>query len=207
MEDANISPKIIIACDPSYAHFGLTIVDRFHKTIKTYDIQTKLGSQDFYNIAIKAKEQLDKVVNTIISSDPSKNILDSLDTVVGMENALPFAFNSVSLTALDVMLFHRFNPIRTLLFNPTYLNYIMGKHTKRDSINLATALISIFEKHGYEYTVKAGKKITDGEAESFIYACRLLCKTQPNDEISKDILSLQPLFADEKERHGEDFIY
>ena len=97
--------------------------------------------------------------------------------------------------------------IRTLMFNPTYLNYIMGKHTKRDSINLATALISIFEKHGYEYTVKAGKKITDGEAESFIYACRLLCKTQPNDEISKDILSLQPLFADEKERHGEDFIY
>ena len=205
--EAEMNPKIIIACDPSYAHFGLTIVDRFHKTIKTYDIQTKLGSQDFYNIALKAKEQLEKVVDTIVSSEPSKNILQSLDTIVGMENALPFAFNSVSLTALDVMLFHEFKSIRTLLFNPTYLNYLMGKHTKRDSINLANALISIFVNHGYTHTVQAGKKLTDGEAESFIYACRLLCRTQPDNEISKDILSLQPLFADEKERHGEDFIF
>ena len=90
-------PKIIIACDPSYAHFGLTIIDRFHKTIKTYDIQTKLGSQDFYNIAIKAKEQHDKVLDIIKSSELSKDILASLDTIIGMENALPFAFNSVSL--------------------------------------------------------------------------------------------------------------
>lgn len=205
MANNEICPKVIIGCDPSYAHFGLSIVDRFHKDIQTYDVQTTLGSQDFYNICIKSKEQVQKVVDTI--TKVHTNILPSLDTVIGMENALPFAFNATSLTALDVMLFHELNPVRVALFNPTYLNYIMGKHTKKDSINLALGLLSIFEKHGYKHSVQAEKKLTDGEAESFIYACRMLCRTQPEDEITKDILNLQPLFADEKEKYGDNFIY
>lgn len=205
--DENINPKIIIGCDPSYTHFGLSIVDRYHKTIKTYDVQTELGGQDFYNIAVKAKEQVEKVVATIRGSEPSKDILSSLDTAIGMENSLPFAFNATSLTALDVMLFHELGVLKTAVFNPTYLNYIMGKHKKKDSVNLANALISIFVKHGYEHTIQAEKNLTDGEAESFIYACRMLCRTQPEDDITKDILNLQPLFADEKEKYGEDFIW
>lgn len=205
--EENICPKIIIGCDPSYTHFGLTIIDRYHKTIKTYDVQTALGGQDFYNIAIKAKEQVEKVKDTIRKSEPSKDILTSLDTVIGMENSLPFAFNATSLTALDVMLFHEFNPIKTAVFNPTYLNYIMGKHTKKDSVNLAKALITIFINNGYEHTIQAEKNLTDGEAESFIYACRMLCRTQPEDNITKEILNLQPLFNDEKEKYGEDFIW
>ena len=68
-------------------------------------------------------------------------------------------------------------------------------------------LLSIFEKHGYKHTIQAEKKLTDGEAESFIYACRMLCRTQPEDEITKDILELQPLFADEKEKYIDEFIY
>lgn len=207
MNDWDICPKIVIGCDPSFAHFGLTIIDRYHKEIKTYDIQTELGGQDFYNIAVKAKEQVEKVKMTIINSEPIKDILHSLDTVIGMENALPFAYNATSLTALDVMLFHELNPCRTALFNPTYLNYIMGKHTKRDSINLSNALISMFINHGYIHVIQSGKKLTDGEAESFIYACRMLCRTQPDDEVTRDILNLQPLFADEKEKYGDDFIW
>lgn len=207
MNDANLCPKIIIGCDPSYAHFGLSIVDRYHRTIKTYDVQTTLGSQDFYNICIKSKEQVDKVIETIVKSEPSKNILYSLDTVIGMENALPFAYNATSLTALDVMLFHALGEIRTALFNPTYLNYIMGKHTKRDSINLATALIKIFTENGYKHVLQAENKLTDGEAESFIYACRMLCRTAPDDEIAIKILELQKLFKDEKEKYGKEFIY
>lgn len=207
MQDANICPKIIIGCDPSFAHFGLSIIDRFNKNIKTYDVQTTLGSQDFYNICIKSKEQVDKVIETIIKSEPSKNILHSLDTVIGMENALPFAYNATSLTALDVMLFHELGSERTALFNPTYLNYIMGKHTKRDSINLANALLKIFTENGYTHSVQAEKKLTDGEAESFIYACRMLCRTAPDDEIALKILELQKLFGDEKEKYGKEFIY
>lgn len=207
MQDANICPKIIIGCDPSFAHFGLSIIDRFDKNIKTYDVQTTLGSQDFYNICIKSKEQVDKVIETIIKSEPSKNILHSLSTAIGMENALPFAYNATSLTALDVMLFHELGSERTALFNPTYLNYIMGKHTKRDSINLATALLKIFTENGYTHSVQAEKKLTDGEAESFIYACRMLCRTAPDDEIALKILELQKLFGDEKEKYGKEFIY
>lgn len=203
MDKGNICPKRIIGCDPSFAHFGLTIIDRMEQSIKTYDIQSTLGKQDFLNVCIKSKQQVDNVVNTI----KSEIIFESLDNVIGMENALPHAFNATSLTALDVQLFYAFNPIRTALFNPTYLNYIMGKHTKKDSINLAMALISIFEKHGYKHTIQAEKKLTDGEAESFIYACRMLCRTQPEDEITKDIIELQPLFADEKEKYIDEFIY
>ena len=205
--EESITPKIIIGCDPSYTHFGLSIVDRYHKTIKTYDVQTTLGSQDFYNIAIKAKEQVEKVVETIRNSEPSKDILSSLDTVIGMENSLPFAFNATSLTALDVMLYHELGVMKTAVFNPTYLKYIMGKHTKKDSINLAKGLISIFESHGYKHVLQAEKNLTDGEAESFIYVCRMLCRIQPNDDVAKDILGLQPLFADEKEKYCEEFIY
>lgn len=202
---ANICPKRIIGCDPSFAHFGLTIIDRIEKNIKTFDVQSTLGKQDFLNVCVKSKQQVDNVISTI--NDEAKIILASLDTVVGMENALPHAFNATSLTALDVQLFYALNPVRTAIFNPTYLNYIMGKHTKKDSINLANGLISIFEKHGYSHVKKADKKLTDGEAESFIYACRMLCRTQPDDEITKDILALQPLFADEKEKYIDDFIY
>lgn len=206
MYNNNVCPKIIIGCDPSYSHFGLTIIDRCAKDIRTYDIETSLGKQDFYNICIKSKEQVKKVVE-VLTKHPFQNIHHSLDVVVGMENALPYAFNSVALTALDVMLYHELGPIRTAQFNPTYLNFLMGKHTKHDSINLALGLISIFEKHGYKYSVHAKKKITDGEAESFIYASRMLCKTQPKDDIVKDILELQPLFSEEKEKYSEDFIY
>lgn len=205
MYDNNLVPKIVIGCDPSYSHFGLSVLDRCSKEIKTYDIETKLGSQDFYNICMKSKEQVDNVISVL--KEHPYNILDSSDCIIGMENALPFAFNSVSLTALDVMLFHNLGSNKTALFNPTYLNYIMGKHTKRDSINLANALLSIFEKHGYQHVLKHGKKLTDGEAESFIYVCRMYCRALPDDEITKDILSLQSLFADVKERVGSDFIY
>lgn len=206
MYNSNLSPKIIIGCDPSYSHFGLTVVDRCAKDIRTYDIETSLGKQDFYNICIKSKEQVNKVID-VLRTHPFDNIQYSLDVVIGMENALPYAFNSVALTALDVMLYHELGPIRTAQFNPTYLNFLMGKHTKHDSINLALGLISIFEKHGYTYSIHAKKKITDGEAESFIYACRMLCLTQPDDAITKDILSLQPLFSEQKEKFCEDFIY
>ena len=134
-----ICPRIIIGCDPSYTHFGLSMINREDKTIKTYDIETELGSQDFCNIAFKAKEQVNKVKETI-----TEEVLSNFDTVIGMENALPYAFNATSLTALDVMLYHELNPVRTAVFNPTYLSYLMGKHTKKDSVNLANALIEFY---------------------------------------------------------------
>lgn len=201
----DICPKRIIACDPSYAHFGLTLVDLTTKEIRTFDIQTTLGSQGFHNIAVKAKEQVEKVHKII--NDVNPDILPSLDTVVGMENSLPFSFNATSLTALDVMLYHDLNPIRTATFNPTYLTFLMGKHKKSDSINLATALIKIFTEHGYNHVSQAEKKLTDGEAESFIYAARMLCRTQPENEVAKSIIEFQPLFSEEKEKYIDDFIY
>ena len=82
----------------------------------------------------------------------------------------------------------------------------MGKHTKKDSVNLANALISIFEKHGYNHVHQASRKLRDGEAESFIYACRMLCLTS-DDEIVTDILALQPLFTTAKEKFSDNFIY
>ena len=196
-----ICPRIIIGCDPSYTHFGLSMINREDKTIKTYDIETELGSQDFCNIAFKAKEQVNKVKETI-----TEEVLSNFDTVIGMENALPYAFNATSLTALDVMLYHELNPVRTAVFNPTYLSYLMGKHTKKDSVNLANALISIFEKHGYSHVHQASRKLRDGEAESFIYACRMLCLTS-DDEVVTDILALQPLFKTVKEKFSDNFIY
>ena len=166
-----------------------------------------MGKQDFYNICIKSKEQVDKVQELLSKYSTEKNILKSLDTVIGMENALPFAYNATTLTALDVQLFHMFTELKTALFNPTYLNFIMGKHNKNDSINLALGLIKIFENNGYKHSEQHGKKLTDGEAESFIYATRMLCRTDPNDKVSKEIIKLQPLFAEEKEKFGKDFIY
>lgn len=201
-----ICPKVVIGCDPSYTHFGLSIINRINKTIKTYDIEKELGSQEFYNIAMKAKEQVNDVKAIISSSEEDEDILSNFDTVIGMENALPFSYNATSLTALDVLLYHELNPVRTAVFNPTYLSFLMGKHTKKDSINLAKALISIFERHGYQHVLQAGKKLTDGEAESFIYACRMLCMTS-EDDIVTDILDLQPLFAAVKEKFSNDFIY
>lgn len=201
------APRVIIGCDPSFAHFGLSIVNLDDKDIKTYDIQTTLGEQNFYNVCIKAKEQVDKVCSIISGYDERKDILASMDTVIGMENALPHAFNATSLTALDVLLFHRFGAPKTAVFNPTYLSYLMGKHVKRDSINLATGLLSIFENHGFKHSLQASKKLTDGEAESFIYVCRMICRTRPDLGVSKDIIKLQPLFIDEKEKFGEEFIY
>lgn len=198
--------KIIIGCDPSYTHFGLSIVNLENKTIKTYDIETELGGQDFYNIAMKAKEQVEKVRDTIIEAE-GEDSYKSFETIIGMENALPFAYNATSLMALDVMLYHEFNPKRTAVFNPTYLSFLMGKHTKRDSINLANALLSIFVNHNYNHEVQAGKNLTDGEAEGFIYACRMLCLAEPESEVVKDILELQPLFSEVKEKHSSDFIY
>lgn len=202
---ANV-PKIIVGSDPSYSAYGISIIDVNAKDIKTNIIETALGKQDFYNICIKSKEQVDKVID-FLRKHPFDKIEYSMDVIFGMENALPFAFNATSLTALDVMLFHRLGEPRTALFNPTYLTYLMGKHSKKDSINLALELLSIFEKHNYKHSMQNGKKLTDGEAESFIYATRMFCRVFPNDDITKDILQFQPLFADEKEKFGKEFIY
>ena len=50
--EESITPKIIIGCDPSYTHFGLSIVDRYHKTIKTYDVQTNMHTANRINNVI-----------------------------------------------------------------------------------------------------------------------------------------------------------
>lgn len=191
---------LFIGCDPSYAHFGLSIIDKDAEDIFTFDIETTLGSHDFKNICEKAKEQVDKVIATV------EKYVGTWEAV-GMENALPFSFNAVELTALDVLLYYKFGKENTALFNPNYLSYIMGKHTKKDSVNLATALIGIFEKHGYTHIIKSKKKtLTDGEAESFIYAVRIYCRLN-DDEITKEVLELQPLFNTEKEIYSDNFIY
>ena len=204
------APKIIIGCDPSFAHLGIAVINRFHKSFRTWDIQTELGKQDFLNVYNKSQVQVKNVqdyLKKIIPGNPDYNVLESLDTVIGMENALPWGFNATTLTSLDIMLLHAFSPIRTAVFNPTYLSYIMGKHTKKDSINLATALANILEKNDYTFTEHYDKNMTDGEAEAFIYACRMLCRTCPDGPASKQIMELQPLFKDEKEKYNDDFIY
>ena len=198
-------PKRIVGCDPSFAHFGLAVIDRMHDELHTFDVEMTLGKQDFINLSIKSLEQIQNVANRAETVD--KCIFTSLDTVIGMEHALPYGYSSAQLMALDIQLFNTFNKIRTAVFSPSYLSFIMGKHTKKDSINLAEGLINIFEKHGYKQVSKSGKKhIKDGEAEAFIYATRMYIRTV-KDEITNEIVSLFPLFNEEKEKYDEDFVY
>lgn len=201
----DITPKYIVGSDPSFAHYGLTIIDRVNKTIQTFDIKSTLGRQDFLNMYVKSKEQVQNVLDIIKSVD--RDIITSLDTVYGMENALVHSFTATALTALDMRLYETFSSKLTATFNPTYLTFLMGKHKKSDSIALANKLLEIYNEHNYKHTKQASKSLTDGEAESLIYATRMLCRTAKDEKVVQHILEFEPKFKEEKEKYLEDFIY
>lgn len=194
--------KYIVGIDPSFTAAGVSIVDIDGLQISTTIIGVSaVGNKDFVNLALLANNHAHKIADYINNSTVTHN------TCIGMENALPWGYSSAELMALDTILYNHLGPERVYAFNPTYLNFIMGKHTKKDSINLAKGLLSIFNSFGFEHISQFSKRLTDGEAESFIYAVRTFVRSFPDHIITKKILENFENFSENKERVCDGFIF
>lgn len=194
--------KYIVGIDPSFTAAGVSIIDIRKSQIITTIIGVKaVGNKDFVNLALLANDHAKRIADYINDNTVT------VQTCIGMENALPWGYSSAELMALDTVLYNELGPGRVYTFNPTYLNFIMGKHTKKDSINLANGLLSIFSSFGFEHSLQYSKKLTDGEAESFIYAVRTFVRSFPEHEVTKKILENFENFSEIKERACEGFIF
>ena len=75
---------------------------------------------------------------------------------------------SAGLYGLDSAFFQRWREYIVKTYHPNTLKKIMGKHTKKDSIALAHAIINELEYCEWRVTTPASK-ITDDQSEALIY--------------------------------------
>ena len=148
--------------DLSFTGTGICLMNDNEKTISFWQVKTTLEKK-------KTFESVQKGITTILQG--VENVLadheqDSMKIV--MEQPFVGGCWSAGLFGLDSAFFQRWKRCITKTFHPNTLKKIMGKHTKKDSIALAHAIITDLEYCGWRTTSPASK-ITHDQSEALIY--------------------------------------
>lgn len=127
------------------------------------------------------------------------------DTYIAQEAPIASGINSGKLNALGMYFYIEagkesdYNRIET--YHPMKLKsfHHKKKYTKQDTISVVEDIIEYLEGVGYSVKVvksrtKKSLNITDGEADSFMYAITSYMKHRPEAQTTKDILAKYPRF-------------
>ena len=186
--------NIYIGLDPSFAHFGVTIIDTNTKIIYLDD----LTADDHHNFVFMCWS-VANLWNTFY--EKYSCFLKNEHTYVAQEAPIASGINSGKLNALGLYFYimcgyrSAYSKIKTYHPMKLKLFHHKKKYTKKDTIKVVEDLIKFLEMNDYSVVVVKSKKflsITDGEADSFMYAIVTYIKNNPNDKIAKDILDMFP---------------
>lgn len=181
--------EYIIGIDPSFSGLGISKISLKEKVI--YLDQKSVDIKDGKFIAI-SNACLDMLVE-LLASHPE---LTDENSLIGMETPPVMARFTEKLWSLDTLLYRSIN--KPYVFNVSYIKYLHGtnKYNKKDTICLVNKILDLFISAGYSVNQlycsdKTGKpkKMTDNEADSFVYATRMFIKYH------KELNDINPLVS------------
>lgn len=148
--------------DLSFTGTGICLFDDNNKTIQFWQVKTALDKK-------KTFESIQRGITTILTG--IENILSDYEqegmTIV-MEQPFVGGCWSAGLYGLDSAFYQRWREYIRRTYHPNTLKKVLGRHTKKDSINLANDIITELESCGWR--VKSpSNKITDDQSEALIY--------------------------------------
>lgn len=179
--------------DPSIAHFGISIIDTKSKKIILDDIGQPKGN-DFMMTSWA-------IANLYNEFQNKYGRLVTKDTVIAQEAPIQTGIMSSHLFALGTYFYLNLGKESDYKNIKTYhvmklRKFHKKKYTKKDTIEVVEKILDIFENNGYEILVvksrtKKSLSITDGEADSFMYAIANYVIYE-NDKIAKLVLDMFP---------------
>ena len=188
-----------IGLDPSFAHFGIAIIDTKTQTIFLDDMKA-----DNHHNFVLMSWSIANIFNDFY--DKYNYFLDSKDTYIAQEAPISSGINSGKLNALGLYFYlecgksSSYDKINT--YHPMKLKSFHHKkgYTKQDTIDVVNKIIEYLESVGYSTKViksrtKKNLNITDGEADAFMYAIVTYIKYRPEAKTTKDILEMFPRFS------------
>ena len=154
---------LYFAFDLSFTGTGICLFDDNTKTIHFWQVKTTLDKH-------KTFESVQSGITSILQG--IENIVAEYEQPSGLTIVMeqPFVGGcwSAGLFGLDSAFYQRWREYVVKTYHPNTLKKIMGKHTKKDSIDLAHAIITELESCGWR--VKSpSNKITDDQSEALIY--------------------------------------
>lgn len=201
--------------DPSFTAFGLTIIDTELKTIQLFEKSVPVDKHKIVH-NWKCITDMTNIIKRLIRTNSGERVIIGQEvpsTYTGWFIGELFALGY----SLSEMV-HKLNEPYVQAHNcytPAIITTIHGKKgtTKYDTIHLVMdTLIPILRGHGYSISVEKTTSyrtndkdpnyknryiyrddcITDGEADSFIYAIKQLIKYEPNSHLAQDLLAHCP---------------
>lgn len=149
--------------DLSFTGTGICMMDDAEKKITFWQVKTTLDKHKTFESVQRGITSILQRVDNIIASYEQDNNLK-----IVMEQPFVGGCWSAGLYGLDSAFYQRWCKHIVKTFHPNTLKKIMGKHTKKDSINLAHAIITELESCGWR-VISPASKITDDQAEALIY--------------------------------------
>lgn len=149
--------------DLSFTGTGICMMDDDTKTIQFWQLKTTLDKH-------KTFESVQRGITSILQGIENITADHEHNKSMKMIMEQPFVGGcwSAGLYGLDSAFYQRWREYIVKTYHPNTLKKVMGKHTKKDSINLAHAIINELESCGWR-VVSPASKITHDQSEALIY--------------------------------------
>ena len=153
---------LYFAFDLSFTGTGICMMDDASKRISFWQVKTTLDKKKTFESIQRGITSILKGIENILSDNEQEGLK------IVMEQPFVGGCWSSGLYGLDSAFYQRWREYIRRTYHPNTLKKIMGKHTKKDSIDLAHAIITELESCGWR--VKSpSNKITDDQSEALIY--------------------------------------
>ena len=148
--------------DLSFTGTGICLFDDNTKTIQFWQVKTTLDKKKTFESIQRGITLIMQGIENIIADHEQEGMK------IVMEQPFVGGCWSAGLYGLDSAFYQRWREYVRRTYHPNTLKKILGKHTKKDSIDLAHAIITELESCGWR--VKSpSNKITDDQSEALIY--------------------------------------
>jgi len=187
-----------IGLDPSFAHFGVAIIDTKTQTIYLDDL-TADNHHNFVFMCWSIANLYDQFLGKY------QYFLYEEGCYIAQEAPIASGINSGKLNALGMYFYTKIGEMSSygqiLTFHPMKLKSFHHKksYTKQDTIEVVNKILEYLESVGYKVKVvksrtKKTLTITDGESDAFMYAIVSYMKNRPDAKTTSDIMNMYPRF-------------
>lgn len=189
--------NVYIGIDPSLSGFGISIIDKNKNQI----ILDEFKADNHHNFILMCWS-ISNLYNVIF--DKYKNYINE-ETTIAQELPISSGINSGKLNALGIHFYNElgkyskyaniycYHPIKLKVFHHK------RKYDKKDTMTVIEDIFNIFKSHGYSIEIRYSRtkkslNITNNEADASMYVIKTYINKNPDDQITKEILSKYPRF-------------